>query len=260
MTYIGDDILDELEHKLKAKDFKLNSLLEITKAINSNKGVKDLLAIYNFILKEQLSVRKFVLYIRQDEGWKILSKVGYKGKIKDIDIEQDFTKFEDITVIESSHKESINNFDVVVPVLHKDKHLAYLLMGGIKDNKTANNPIVHLNFIQTLTNIIVVAIENKKMAKKSLAQERVKRDLEVASEMQRLLFPSELPSNKKIDVSAKYLSHSIVSGDYYDYIKLSEDEFILCIADVSGKGIGAAMLMSNFQAHVKAIVNYTDLS
>ncbi|MCH2235220.1 MAG: PP2C family protein-serine/threonine phosphatase [Crocinitomicaceae bacterium] len=256
MTYIGDDILDELEHKLKAKDFKLNSLLEITKAINSNKGVKDLLAIYNFILKEQLSVRKFVLYIRQDEGWKILSKVGYKGKIKDIDIEQDFTKFEDITVIESSHKESINNFDVVVPVLHKDKHLAYLLMGGIKDNKTANNPIVHLNFIQTLTNIIVVAIENKKMAKKSLAQERVKRDLEVASEMQRLLFPSELPSNKKIDVSAKYLSHSIVSGDYYDYIKLSEDEFILCIADVSGKGISAAMLMANFQATVRTLYNY----
>ena len=86
MTYIGDDILDELEHKLKAKDFKLNSLLEITKAINSNKGVKDLLAIYNFILKEQLSVRKFVLYIRQDEGWKILSKVGYKGKIKDLSV------------------------------------------------------------------------------------------------------------------------------------------------------------------------------
>lgn len=79
--------------------------------------------------------------------------------------------------------------------------------------------------------------------------------MEQASEMQRLLYPSNLPSNQKIDISAKYLSHSKVSGDYYDYIRLNDDEFIICIADVSGKGLSAAMLMANFQ-EPRTIYNY----
>ena len=257
MTYISEEILVELENRIKSKDFKLNSLLEITSAINSNKAVSEILNIYNYILSEQLGIRKFILFNQQKE-WEVLSKKGIKGKIKDINVEEDFLRFSDITVIESSYKKSLDKFDVIIPVYHKDKPLAFLVMGGIKDQLLSNDrrSFVNLNFIQTLTNIIVVAIENKRMAKESLKQESVKKELEIASEMQRLLFPNELPTNHKIDISAKYLSHSQVSGDYYDYIQLNDDEFIMCIADVSGKGIAAAMLMANFQATVRTLYNY----
>jgi sigma-B regulation protein RsbU (phosphoserine phosphatase) len=173
-------------------------------------------------------------------------------------VEEDFMRFNDITVIESSYKKSLDKFDVVIPVYHEDRPLAFLIMGGIKEQLLSNDKrsFVNLNFIQTLTNIIVVAIENKRMTKESIKQESVKKELEIASEMQRLLFPEELPSNSQIDISAKYLSHSKVSGDYYDYIRLNEEEFIICIADVSGKGIAAAMLMANFQATVRTLYNY----
>lgn len=259
MMNAPDHILHELEHKLMSNEFKLNSLLEITKSINFNKPVSELLEIYNFILREQLGIRKFVLYNNQD-NWNIISKVGVKGKIKDINIEKDILKFKDITVIESSYKKSLNNFDVIIPVFHKEKPLAYLFLSGIKDkNQTNKETFSNLNFIQTLTNIIVVAIENKRLANESMKQQRVKQELEVAAEMQRLLFPSNLPSNSKIDISAKYLSHHKVSGDYYDYIRLNKDEFIVCIADVSGKGISAAMLMANFQATVRTLYNFQRL-
>jgi len=259
MSFVSEKIVIELENKLKSKDFKLNSLLEITRCINSNKPVEDLLRLYHYILQEQLGLRKFILFNKQ-VGWQILIKSGMKGSIKDINVEKDIIRFKEITVIESSHKQSLNNFDVIIPVLHKEQALAYLVIGGLKELQT--NPQVafaNLNFMQTLTNIIVVAIENKRMAKESVKQELVKRELEQASEMQRLLFPANLPSNHKIDISAKYLSHSKVSGDYYDYIQLNEDEFIICIADVSGKGISAAMLMANFQATVRTIYNYQRL-
>mgnify|MGYP000685475849 FL=1 len=255
MTFVSEKVLVELENKLLSNEFKLNSLLEITKSINFNKPVSELLDIYNFILKEQLGIRKFVLYNHQD-NWKIIGKVGIKGKIKDINIEQDILKFKEITVIESSYKKSLNNFDVIIPVFHKEKALAYLFVAGIKDKgKTSKRAFNNLSFIQTLTNIIIVAIENKRLANESMKQQRIKQELEVASEMQRLLFPSDLPSNSTIDISAKYLSHHKVSGDYYDYIRLNEDEFIVCIADVSGKGISAAMLMANFQATVRTLYN-----
>ena len=257
MTYVSEKVLEELENRLRSKDFKLNSLLEITKAINTNAPVSDILNIYNYVLTEQLGIRKFILFNYQKQ-WHVLGKVGIKGKVKEINVEEDFLRFTDITVIESSYKKSLDRFDVVIPVYHKDKPLAFLIMGGIKDQLLSNDnrSFANLNFIQTLTNIIVVAIENKRMAKESIQQESIKKELEIASEMQRLLFPEELPSNSQIDISAKYLSHSKVSGDYYDYIRLNENEFIICIADVSGKGVAAAMLMANFQATVRTLYNY----
>src|SRR5690606_36767583 len=127
-----------------------------------------------------------------------------KGTVKDIDVEKDIVRFKDITVIESSHKKSLNKFDVIIPVMHKEQALAYLVVGGLKELQTNPNiAFTNLNFIQTLTNIIIVAIENKRLAKESIKQELVKRELEQASEMQKLLFPSNLPSNHKIDISAK---------------------------------------------------------
>ncbi len=258
MTYVSEKILHELENRLKSKDFKLNSLLEITTSINSNKTVSEILEIYNYVLKEQLGIRKFILFNKQ-KSWNILQKEGVKGKIKDIDIESDILRFKEITVIESSHNKSLNKFDVIIPVYHKGNPLAYLVIGSLNTHANSN-PLSNLNFIQTLTNIIIVAIENKRLAKENVKQEVYRKELQVASEMQQLLFPSNLPNNSKLDISAKYIPHHKVSGDYYDYIPLNDEEFIVCIADVSGKGVPAAMLMANFQATIRTLLTYQNFA
>ena len=98
----------------------------------------------------------------------------------------------------------------------------------------------------------MVAIENKRFANQVIEQERTKKELEVASLMQSMLFPEKLPSNNRLDVAARYVSKQLVGGDYYDFIPLNNNEYVMCIADVSGKGVGAALLMSNFQAHLRA--------
>ena len=251
-----EKLVKNLENQIKLKDFKLNSLLEITTAINSNAGVDQLIRIYEYILKEQLGFQKFILFNEQDD-WNCLLKVGFKGKIKEIDVKKDLFRFKEITVIESSHSKLLTEFDVVVPVYHKERPLAYLLFSDIiKDKLKLTDGLVNMGFVQTLTNIIVVAIENQRMAKQSIIQARIKKELEVASEMQKLLFPSELPSNRRMDISAKYTPRHEVGGDYYDFIPLGDEEYIICIADVSGKGISAAMLMANFQATIRTLFNY----
>jgi len=253
-----DKRINDLEIQLFQKEFKLNSLLEITTAINANSGVDRLREIYSFILKEQLGFSRFILFTRQDENqWDLLIKKGVRGKLLDIDVQQELARFREITFIASSSSEVLRTFDIVVPVFHKEMPLAYLLLKvntpiDFYQEDTHNN----LGFIQTLTNIIVVAIENKLMAKQRVIQERIKKELEVASEMQKLLFPSDLPSNKQMDISAKYIPRHEVGGDYYDFIPLGNNEFIMCIGDVSGKGIGAAMLMANFQATLRTLFIY----
>ena len=65
MTFVSEKVLVDLENRLKSKDFKLNSLLDITTAINSNKTVAEILNIYNYILREQLGIKKFILFNKQ---------------------------------------------------------------------------------------------------------------------------------------------------------------------------------------------------
>jgi sigma-B regulation protein RsbU (phosphoserine phosphatase) len=248
--------LKKLLRQLNSDKLKLNALLEITNSINTHNSVDHLIKLYEYILHEQLGINKFILCHAKNE-WNVLLKIGYKGKLNTLDIKEELIRFEDITMIESSHNPTLNEFDVIVPIHHLEQPIAYLLIGNIKNEQLKlNDTLNNVSFLQTLTNIIVVAIENKRMNIESIHQERLKKELEVASEMQRLLFPADLPSNKQMDISAKYQAHHEVGGDYYDFFQVSEHEYIICIADVSGKGISAAMLMAGFQATLRTLFNY----
>ena len=135
--------------------------------------------------------------------------------------------------------------------------MAYVLIGDLEDKVEVSPAIKHLPFVQTLTSIIVVAIENKKLARDTIRQAAMRKELELASEMQSMLFPSTLPKDKNIDTAAFYLPHQQVGGDYYDFIWLNENECAFCVADVSGKGVAAALLMSNFQANLRVLFHHT---
>ena len=245
-----------LESKLEFQEFKLNSLLEITNAINSNLPINKLIEIFHFILKEQLHFSK-ILLLHQQQKWEILLKTGIKGSILTNELIRILARSKEITIIDSSPDQLLSKFQTIVPVFHQKEPLAYLLLSENHfDELSTKEHLNNLRFIQTLANIIVVAIENKRMNLQHIKQVRLKKELEVASEMQKMLFPTSLPSNKQMDLSAKHTSRHQVGGDYYDFIPLNEDEFIFCIADVSGKGISAAMLMANFQATIRTLYSY----
>ena len=242
----------DLVYQNEVKEIKLLSLLEITNAINENAPVEHLMKIFKFILKEQLGFSKFVLLMHQKE-WENPVKIGYKGKVNLSTIDKEFNRFKEITIIESSKSKLLHQFQVIIPVFHSEKPLAFLLLAS---NLDSENETSYFSFVQTLTNIIAVAIENKRLGEQHIIKERISKELEVAREMQKLLFPSDLPSNRKMDISAKYIPRHAIGGDYYDFIPLGDDEYIICIADVSGKGVSAALLMANFQATIRTLFKY----
>src|SRR5207244_7483695 len=109
----------------------------------------------------------------------------------------------------------LSAYETVIPVYHKDQLLAYALVSGL-----SNNAITHRNelitFIQTITNLIVVAVENNRLEAEKIRQAGIKRELELAAQMQSMLFPVSLPDNHQIEFHASYLPHQEVGGDYYD--------------------------------------------
>lgn len=242
--------------RLRLSNFKLNILLDITQAINENLSTTDLLKRFEYILTVELKIGKIVVF-NYNKCWECILTSGVdKSTICNIDIEKAFTEFEDITPVTNRNEDYFKHFDVIIPVFHKETPLSYILIGDIDEEQEGVSPTIkHLHFIQTLANIIIVAIENKRLYKETIKQEALKKELELASKMQSLLIPDKnsLPRNELIVTDAIYLPHFDVGGDYYDFIQLNEVETGFCIADVSGKGISAAILMSNFQANLRAL-------
>jgi sigma-B regulation protein RsbU (phosphoserine phosphatase) len=241
------------DNKKSVKDFKLNTLLEITNAINNNLPEEQLFILFEYILQNQLSIGKAVIFINQDNVWQVVLQYNVKKEDLMINIEHELKKVTDITVLNTARNGSSSSFDVVIPIHHQSKALAYLLLGDLDEQARTPSPIIkHLGFIQTLANITAVAVENKRLEREHLEQEKLMQELRMANQMQEMLLPKQLPNNKKLQISAFYKPHLEVGGDFYDVIEISKNETVICMADVSGKGISAALMMANFQAHLRA--------
>jgi sigma-B regulation protein RsbU (phosphoserine phosphatase) len=242
--------------RLKFCNFKLKTLLNFTQAINHNLPTEELLFSYEKLLKEELNIGKVLLF-GFNKTWDIILKSGIDEKdYSDISVENDLLYLDEINITLSLSNQKLRPFDFVIPVFHNSKPLAYVLIGDVDEEQEGISPsIKHLHFIQTLTNLIVVSIENKRLVEENVQQARMKKELEMAAIMQEMLVPDEesFPQNKFISIHPFYLPHLEVGGDYYDFDTISDHLMYFCVADVSGKGMPAALLMSNFQANLKAL-------
>lgn len=237
---------------------RLHLLLEVTKAINDNYSREQLVKIFESILNKHLRIPRYEVYSVQSKSrlYKELSfGLDNESVIKsEFDVERYLHQLESVHEILYVQDSFLDLFDALIPVYHKNQTLAYIIAGWDEDGTEQWQE--DLKFVQALANIIYVAFENKKLAKQKLEQESLRKELELASHMQSMLLPTELPQTREITVDAIYKSHAEVGGDYYDFFRLNEDEYALCVADVSGKGVSAALLMSNFQANVRALFSY----
>lgn len=246
--------------KLQLSNFKLNTLLEITSAINNNASEAELFCIFENALVNKLHIGKLALFTN-NKNWKLSYSKGIEKEFTDkIEVEKHLLHYHQISVFTPAPP-PLSLFDVLIPVIHKNQQLAFLLLADFDGERVEISPIIkHLQFIQTFTNIVMVALENKHLNDERIIQVEMQKELDLARNMQKLLLPSNLPNNRFFKVDSFYLPHSQVGGDYYDVIRLNAEETAFCIADVSGKGISAALLMSNFQANLRAILSTsTDL-
>lgn len=250
------------EYEQRDDKLKLKYLLQITQAINNNFSRGQLLKIYENILKSRPYVKRFMLYTVEEGQTLRQLHHGFS--------DEEFLNFstenmlnliglpEEVKYMPSSDSVFYN---LIIPTHHKEKLLAFLLVDAIYDFSDEEGledfQKSHVEFLQTLTNVVFVALENKVLAKQNLNQEILKKEIELASELQAMLFPPDWENGKNdMEIAAFHKTYTDVGGDYYDYFPISDTETAFCIADVSGKGVSAALLMSNFQAAVRSLFRY----
>ncbi len=242
---------EQLQREVYLKQLQINGLLAITQAINENVKANMLFTSFQKFLHMEMQVGTMALYFKEDNHWKCVSHYGFDLSLEPSDIEQILAKYKKRTSLASQFEHPfLGLFDLVIPVFHKNEALAYVFIGDLKEEDDILN---NVNFITTISNIITVAIENKRLFKEQAERQMLTREMDLAGQIQRSLIPARLPDSCYVQFASLYKPHFAVGGDYYDVVELPNDEIVFCIADISGKGISAALLMANFQAKLHAL-------
>ena len=249
-----NNILTKMENELSLKQLQITSLLNITQAINENLPQEDLFTMYKNFLTWELSIEKIALYIQEENKWHAVLTNHVDPELRLEELPDKFIKYKRLHTIKKTDDKQLQEFEFIIPVYHKRDPIAYSLISVVKNGEDIFN---NIQIITSITNIIAVAIENKRLVRKQIIQEK---ELELANEVTKMLIPEEMPTGSQFELANIYQPHFKVGGDYIDYIRFDEDRICFCIADVSGKGIAAAMIMANFQALVQNLAQqYKDL-
>lgn len=233
--------------------FKVARILRLTRAINANAREDELFAILQEILSRDLKLQTFHFLVSSGKGWR--EPIVPEGGSSLIMCIKALHKLTDITLMAGHPDAMLSGFEVCIPVFHKETALGFLLLGD-SSIKPSELPSIleNINFIQTVSHIVCVALENKRLARNRAEQMALQRELLLAENIQRGFLPSQLPYNDDTQTAVFHKPHHHVGGDYYDLVEASPGLYYGIVADVSGKGIPAALLMSNLQAVFRALV------
>jgi sigma-B regulation protein RsbU (phosphoserine phosphatase) len=109
-------------------------------------------------------------------------------------------------------------------------------------------------FLNAFSDHVSIALENAQLHEAMIEKERIEKEIEIAASIQRALLPKNLPTIPSYQLDAVAMPCKAVGGDYYDIIPLENDRFVLVVADVAGKGVPAALLVSTLQASLHAYI------
>ncbi|MBN1221821.1 MAG: SpoIIE family protein phosphatase [Candidatus Aminicenantes bacterium] len=112
-----------------------------------------------------------------------------------------------------------------------------------------------LELLTLLSNLAAVKIEHSILYEQSIAMEKLEKELELAAQIQRDFLPKENPKCRNFDIAGANFPCYQVGGDFYDFIPIDPERLGITIADVSGKGVSASLLMASMRARLHAEIN-----
>ena len=139
---------------------------------------------------------------------------------------------------------------------YQDREYNFMLAN--KESRTGVAEFTDLDqiLLDAIARQVNAAIENEFLHEQSLIKERIEQEINVAASIQQKIIPTELPKIDGFDVAGINIPSREVGGDYYDCIDLGNGKFALIIADVSGKGIAASLLVNTLNASLYAFLNF----
>ncbi|MDZ7263079.1 MAG: SpoIIE family protein phosphatase [candidate division KSB1 bacterium] len=256
--------LQEVNRRLDKKIQELNTLFDISKELNSTLDADKILNLLSFVVMGEMLVNRCLIYLRLNEDLELVMSKGHRT-------DEELQPFREASVLQAlrqitqpmdlaSHSDLAPElsvfvqagYRVIVPMRIQNQTRGLLTVGE-RITRTAFQDY-DLEFLSTLGNEAMICLENARLFKETLEKQRLEEELAIAREIQQKLLPQECPRLDGYEIAAINVPSRQVSGDYFDCVKLSPHKICLAIADVSGKGTGASLLMANLQATLQALM------
>lgn len=141
--------------------------------------------------------------------------------------------------------------ELVAPIVSNDKVIGVFDLESDTLDAYSDDD---LEVLQLLTSQVAIIIEKVRLHEQVVEKKRIQAQLEIARQVQLELLPGHDPEIEGFDISAYVFPTEEVSGDYYDWVKVFDDQIGIVVADAVGKGIPAALLMSFLRACLRSCV------
>ena len=251
---------------------ELQSIIEATKSLNSTIDLAELINIILRLASRQTGAKRATVFLVDKEREEIWSLVGLGLEQQEIRMPID----KGLAGWVAMHGETVNIPDAYQdPRFNRaeDQRTGFLtssvLCHPIRNNNEQIVGVLQLlnkqsgafnagdqAFLEAISLHVALALENARMHRAMLAQERLERDLALARSIQSSLLPDAPPQLSEFEISVFHRPTQMVGGDYYDFLMLDQDTLLTVVADVEGKGVASALMMSNLQAMLHTLVGH----
>lgn len=251
-------IVEELKfvnRELDSRIQRLNSLFELSKEFGLFSESTKVTRLLTFSLIGQFLVQKYALLKFEVDNIEVIEpKFPVDELLKNIrqidylKIETPLNKVQVALFYPALFEMGIQ---VIVPMQIQGHTKGLIILGKrVNDLEFTDADI---EFIFSVGSLAIISMENRRLFKEALEKQKLEEELDLAREIQRNLLPQKIPAYNNFEIAAINLSSKQVGGDYYDIIALDENTCCIAIADVSGKGVPASLLMANMQAFLQVI-------
>lgn len=264
--------LTNLNLNLNNKIRQLSSLFELGKEFNSNFTSKEnIIKLLSYSLLGNFGIKDFLILSRDKTGGFSPLREKTKLNLSEFNLKELFPKgvipkeFKSTLVVkENSHVPFVEylagqGFELIIPSIIKNE-IDNIICLGKKLNNTSYTD-ADIEFLESVVNLSLISVQNSELFKEYLEKQKIENELKIAREIQLALLPREIPKIANYELAGMNLPALQVGGDYYDIIKLTDTKLAVVIADVSGKGTPASLLMANIQSAVHSYLKlYEEIS
>jgi phosphoserine phosphatase RsbU/P len=245
------------KNDLEVQNHLLTTLFEIGKSFSSLLSREEILKMLSYHLMGHLMVSRFAVLVKNGNGNGEVLMTRLKKELSqesvDLLLRQEKIATIDEISDDSEIKEELSHIkaELISPMFVQGDQKGVIIVGKKLQNSRFNR--ADKMFIQSLSGTAMISLENERLFREEVEKKKMESEMDLALEIQKNLLPSSVPEIEGIDLYGMSLPSRHVGGDYFDYIKLSDTRVLIAIADVSGKGMPASLLMANVQATLRVL-------
>jgi len=258
---VNSELFNELNNTYRNLDrriHELNTLFDLSKEFNLLIDRDKISRIFKFALLGQLFIRTFILIYKNQNTPQLLASSGVAKMPTNKQIEEIFCHTEqDVLIIDKNFKNSHdwicdNQIAALISVSIQGEKVAVIGVGERANNVPFSD--ADFNFLKSLANLAVISIQKTYFLEDKIDKERMEEELSIAKSIQQGLLPDPIPKVDGIDLATITIPSREVGGDYFDVAIAPDKNTIFAIADVTGKGVPAALLMANLQSMLHVLL------